>query len=233
MDPFTLLVLLMMASSPIFGGALVLSKWGDIMLALQGKKIAILGATGTGKTTMYEFLTKKSLPEKHKQTLLATTIKGGIFKFDERNIVLKKATDVSGGEASLAEWQKLFNEADFVFYLIRTDELLNESELTVKRVNKDLEQMATWNTNRSKNKLILQKKLIFLVGNHWTTDSRFEIAKKEQKLMEYKDKFFDLLRLQINKLNVFKEVKVVVGCLGNKEDARDLIMNILTEICNK
>lgn len=234
MDPFTLLLLFMMASSPIFGGALVWSKWGDIKIALQGKKIAILGAPGTGKTTMFKYITEKILPEQYKQTLKPHHIKSGIFRFDDLKIVLKKSKDVAGNQTAMDIWRELFMEADLVFYMIRSDELLNKSKSILDRAAKDLELMVKWDGDCSKNKL--KKKLIFLVGNHWTTDQRFERAKKDNKLAEYEQEFTELLRehkCQLRGDGKSSEVKVVVGCLGNETDARHLIVNILTEICNK
>jgi GTPase SAR1 family protein len=105
--------------------------WDEIVCRLRGKKVAILGGQAVGKTTLCDFLSKGSIPEKYEQTSLDRTC-GRYFKLEELNlkIYLKSSWDVGGGDKSRPEsllqyWKKIVDQSEIVFYLVNVYVLLN------------------------------------------------------------------------------------------------------------
>ena len=65
--PFILVGIGIAVVTALVGTTIV--KWDAIVIALQGKKLAVLGERGVGKTHLISFLTSGSLPAEYKQTL--------------------------------------------------------------------------------------------------------------------------------------------------------------------
>ncbi len=46
----------------LIGGTAIALSWDDIVISLKGKKLAVLGARGVGKTHLLKFLSTGSIP---------------------------------------------------------------------------------------------------------------------------------------------------------------------------
>ena len=174
--PFPLIIPIIIALA--VGGAVggvVVSNWENITYALKGKKIAVLGARAVGKTTLLKYMEKDILIERYKQTLDKQKIER--IKLEELDIMLKKTDDVSGDKAAYGAWKKLFEEADLVLYIIRTDMLLKHDLTTEKRVEDDLRQVEGWIRECDPKN---PKKQFFIVGNHWDSDPDFKNLTPDQ-----------------------------------------------------
>jgi hypothetical protein len=45
-------------------------RWNEIVMVWKGKRLAVLGERGVGKTHLVKFLSTGSIPEEYKQTVL-------------------------------------------------------------------------------------------------------------------------------------------------------------------
>ena len=71
------IILAVLAAAAIAGVAL---NWEEIIKALKGKKLAVLGARKTGKTRLVKFLTEGSIPEHYRATSEAEDVSGRRFQ---------------------------------------------------------------------------------------------------------------------------------------------------------
>lgn len=208
-------------------GGVVVSNLENIAYALQGKKIAVLGARAVGKTTLLKYMEKGILIERYKQTLDKKEIERTRLKLGDLDILLKKTDDVSGGESSYSVWEKLFHEADLVLYIVRTDMLLKHDSNTEKRTEKDLEQIRIWNKKGDSKK----QKQFFIVGNHWDTDPIFKNLTDSQ-IGDYREQFTSLP--VVKKMTLLAggaaKVKIALGSLANEKDADTLITTIFRQV---
>ena len=140
------------------------------MDALKGKKIAVLGARAVGKTTLLKYMEKGILIERYKQTLDKQEIERTRIQLGDLDIRLKKTDDISGDKSAYGVWKKLFDEADLVLYIVRTDMLLKYDSNTEKRTEDDLKQVHIWLKECNSKK----QKQFFIVGNHWNSDPVFD-----------------------------------------------------------
>ena len=106
---------------------------------VSGKKLAILGARGVGKTHLLTFLTTGSIPESYKHRRES---KG-------RRSLSLKIGDLPGGPETYAEWKEIFGEA----YLI--DKLMEHDAEAENRVRRD---MRRWLKDR--------RPPFFIIGTH-------------------------------------------------------------------
>jgi len=129
-------------------GTTIAVKWNEIQIALKGKKLAILGARGVGKTHLIKFLSSGSIPAQYKQTIAPEKASSRRFQLKDLDIKVKDTLDVSGDKAAYAEWRERHDESDVVFYLLRADRLIARDAEVEARVSGDLRHIGGWVDSR-------------------------------------------------------------------------------------
>lgn len=205
--------------------------WDDIIFALQGKKIAVLGQRAVGKSSLLKCaFEEKDLEdlEKYIQTLISKEVVRKHLKFDELDIRLKTTKDVSGSEEALLEWKTLFSESDIILYLVRTDKLFNNDNEHIERVTRDMEYLGEWMKDSQ------SKKQVFIVGNHWYDDDDLKFMKLIYKSESgsYRDEFndLDIVKHMKRLAGGADKVKVALGCLKNYNLGIKLINEIFKQV---
>ncbi|QSV63916.1 MAG: hypothetical protein HEQ26_15320 [Dolichospermum sp. DL01] len=133
--------------------------WKTIIIFLTGKKLAVLGDKGTGKTTLLNYLIKKVLSQGYYQTRYVHDTDEQRFYLNDKWISLKKSKDVGGDTSFHDEWEKLFKESDLIFYMVRSNLLINDDPETNNRVKDDLELIQGWRNKYDSNN---RKKLLII-----------------------------------------------------------------------
>jgi predicted GTPase len=211
-------------------GGLAVHKWEDVQFALRGKRIAVLGARQVGKTTLLTYITKGVLIESYKANVLNTDTERKRLKISDLDIRLRKTKDVAGSNSAdqRFEWHNLCKDSDFIFYIVRTDLLLQRNKETEERIKDDLRHIGEWIKDSDK--------LVVIVGNHWNTDSEYRNLTPD-KVGQYVDKFKALPIMQdINTLaGGAAKVRVALGSLEPNEDkfAEILVTAIFTQVLRK
>lgn len=108
----------------------------------QGKNIAIIGPTASGKNSMFSRLKRESPPPEHIQTRGAEKV--GSFKFkwlvdgEKVEFNCRKSINV-GGEIDERErnWADACKDADAIFYLVDIKNLLSDKDTTIARIRQD------------------------------------------------------------------------------------------------
>jgi energy-coupling factor transporter ATP-binding protein EcfA2 len=205
----------------------VVSNWENIVYSLKGKKIAVLGARRVGKTTLLKYMEKGILIERYNQTVNKEDIQRTRIKLGDLDILIKKTEDVSSSEIAYFYWKKLFEEADLVLYIVRTDRLLDKDSGTEKRTENDLKQIQNW----IKELGATERKQFFIVGNHWNSDPRFKNLTRDT-IGDYQNEFTSLpIVKKITQLaGGAAKVKVALGSLANEQDADNLIKEIFRQV---
>jgi energy-coupling factor transporter ATP-binding protein EcfA2 len=206
-------------------GGTVVSNWENITYTLKGKKIAVLGARAVGKTTLLKYMEKGILIERYKQTLDKQEIERKRIQLGDLDIWLKKTDDVSGDKAAYGVWKKLFEEADLVLYVVRTDMLLKHDSSTEKRTEDDLRQVQSWIKECN------SKKQFFIVGNHWDSDPDFKNLTPDQ-MGNYVDRFraLPVVKRMTQLAGGAATVKVALGSLATERDSETLITTIFRQV---
>ncbi|NET45561.1 hypothetical protein [Okeania sp. SIO2B3] len=167
MDPITIALIIIGSFLAGAGGIYGILEWKHILIELKGKKLAVLGAKGTGKTTLLNYVIKGILSEGYHQTKYAKPTDERRFILDKNTwISLKKSTDLGGDTSFRTEWQSLFEDSDLVFYLVRADLLIKNDQYTQSRVEKDLGFIQSWwqsYDSKNKKKFFNKKKKKLLI----------------------------------------------------------------------
>jgi hypothetical protein len=214
----------------LIGGAAVLS-WDEILIAWKGKKLAVLGARGVGKTQLISFLSTGSLPESYKQTIGTTKASGRRFQLKDLDLAFRETRDVSGSSDAYAEWKALCNESDIVFYLLRSDHLLgvgpdaDKKSSTEARVKRDLRHISEWLKVRS------EKPRFFVIGTHSDRDPGYRRL-NESNQGDYADKFMALpvMKELVQRGGGRSAVEVAVGSMQFKSDAETLVYSVFCQL---
>ena len=215
-------------------GAGIVYKWDDIADALQGKKIAVLGARGVGKTTLLKYMETGEIEKRHKQTLdkeevkLKSSILNNRLNLNNLDIRIKSTYDVSGDTSAYHVWKKLVDESDLIFYVVKTNILLEDGKdsVTEKRYKDDMYHIGKW-IKESKS-----KKQLFIVGNHFESDPNFKkfVNLKQDQIGDFNDAFIRLPTVEkmIQFAGGLTKVKIVLGSLADEKYAKQLIIAIFT-----
>lgn len=211
--------------SALVGGATLAAYWDDIIIAFKGKKLAILGARGVGKTHLSKFLSYGSIPEAYKQTVAPEKAASHRFQLKDLDLKIKESLDLSGDKAAYAEWKELADQSDVIFYLVRADRLIDGDEDVEERARDDLRQIGRWLEARS------ARPLFFIVGTHCDLDREFAML-TDDTMGGYMDKF--------RKLSIVGElvarggggqlVKVVLGSMKTLHDTEALVYQIFMQV---
>lgn len=114
------------------------------MKGLEGKRIAVIGATASGKNSLIARLKSEKIPTEHAQTRGTETV----GKYDIRfpvpgnkaiEFTALKSVNVGGEEDERDRfWAGACRASDIVFYLVDVKRLIVDREATLKRVREDI-----------------------------------------------------------------------------------------------
>jgi hypothetical protein len=123
----------------------------DLMRWWNGKTIAVIGATASGKNSFYDCLLEKNPPKEHIQTrgmekVNSFTIKRNIQGHGTIELRCKRSVNV-GGEVDerIRFWSQACSDADFIFYLVDMARL-NDSDFHdtyYSRIGSDLQWLGS------------------------------------------------------------------------------------------
>jgi tRNA U34 5-carboxymethylaminomethyl modifying GTPase MnmE/TrmE len=185
--------------------------WDSFVILLKGKKIAVLGARFSGKTTLLTFLSKGETCGKYFPNSMTFPVSPRRFALKDLQFNLKETKDVTGSEF-LYDWKKLHDESDFVIYLI------NAANLDKERILYDLKKINEWRTDKE------CKSKFLIVATHMDMDSAY-MALKPQDRGEFQDRFVSNLGRYLAPFK--KQPLVILGSLDNQKNTEDLVFNII------
>ena len=206
-------------------GAVALN-WDKIVIALEGKKLAVLGERRVGKTVLINFLTEGTIPEKYEQTIAKEKTAARRFKLKDLSLKIKALNDVPGSKDDYAVWKSITDDADIVLYLLRIDKLMKGDKRTEDRVEADMWQIGRWLQENPK------KFPLFIIGTHCDLTKPDLTKLPEDQIGDYKDRVYKMPIIQkIVQLGGGKnKVRVVLGSLKWKRDTEKLVFQILSEL---
>nr|GFC54263.1 hypothetical protein [Tanacetum cinerariifolium] len=87
--------------------SLVTEAWDKVVLAITGKRIAVLGPRGSGKSTLLNFLSAGTLSTNNEQTVSSQKVASNRLSMAELKFDLKSTIDVPGGPDAQEDWQRV------------------------------------------------------------------------------------------------------------------------------
>lgn len=206
-------------------GTTIAVKWDDIVVALKGKRVAVLGARAVGKTHLIKFLSSGSIPAEYKQTVAPEKTSGRRFHLRDLDLKVKDTLDVSGDKAAYAEWKQLHDQADLVLYLLRADRLIAGDAAVEERVRDDLRHIGGWLDART------SRPRFFIIGTHCDLDSGFA-ALSQDRIGDYVDKFrkLPIVGELVARGGGGQVAKVVIGSMKTIPDTEALVYQLFMQV---
>ncbi len=200
--------------------------WLAIFFA--GKKIAVLGARGVGKTHLIEFMTTGSIPVTYHQTVAPRKTPSRRFQLKDLDIKIKPIVDIGGAVEARGSWQQQVNDADIIFHLFRADQFMpgvQENKKEISRVLDDAQHIHDWIKEKKKSRTV------FLIGTHCDQDPAFRGATHE-RYGDYVDKFRKLQAIRDLVLHHGGEAlhHLIVGSMKSEEDTERLVAEIFRTV---
>lgn len=206
--------------------------WDDIFDSsenkqrLAGKKMAVLGARGVGKTTLYHFLQHSSLDTASKEYAQTTTKNkidackvdiGGI------KIYLSVNYDVSGNsDMALRDWIEQIEGADYILYMADADKLLCKDDKSHHKANvsKDMRNISEYVRSASGK---ASGKIVFFIINQCD-----KVKEYHEDLKKFEEKIQQLSVVQETQLRLggSDECRIILGSLADNTEAKKLVEQI-------
>lgn len=221
MDPVSIITVVVVALASAAAGATVTANWDSIVIWWKGKKVGILGAEESGKTTLLSFLKEGSIPTEYDETLGAIPSKAKRVKIRDLELLLQAGKDVGGRRRARDQnWRDIVLESDIILYLIRAHEL-DQRSLT-ERIREDAEMIEGWIREREK------PPTIAIVGTHADCDERFLSASRKEleNLFEQNDEIRRLVVL----FGGSQRTLVLLGSLKTLDDSERLAFALLSQL---
>ena len=208
----------------LLAGTTIVFKWDELIVALKGKRLAILGARGVGKTHIVKFLSTGSIPAEYKQTVAPEKASSRRFQLKDLDLKVRDSLDVSGDKAAYGEWKELHDQADVVFYLLRADRLVACDRDVESRVRDDMKHIGIWLESRN------PRPRFFIIGTHCDLDSEFRTTSADN-IGDYVDKFQRLRIVQefVARTGGTQQSKVVLGSMKTLQDTEALVYQIFMQ----
>lgn len=206
-------------------GTTIAVQWDQIVVAFKGKRLAVLGARGVGKTHLIRFLASGSIPAEYKQTVAPEKASARRFQLKDLDLKVRDTLDVSGDKAAYAEWKELHDKADVVFYLLRADRLIAGDPEVESRVRDDLRHVGGWlDAHKSRPRF-------FIIGTHCDFDGEFT-ALSADRLGDYMDKFrkLPIVAELVARAGGAQQAKVVLGSMKSLQDTEMLVYQIFMQV---
>jgi len=219
-----LIIWISVAVVSALAGTTIAIKWDNIVIALKGKRLAILGARAVGKTHLFKFLTTGSIPTEYSQHMARKTT-AHRFQLKDLDLKIRESLDLPGAEDAYPDWKKVFNEADFVFYLLRADRLLAGDSGVEQRVRADLRHIGEWLNNR------IPQPPLFIIGTFCDLDPEFKDLSPDKR-GDYVDKFRRLpivFELMAHAGGTWQN-KVILGSMKSLLDTEALVYEIFNQV---
>ena len=156
-----------------------------------GKKIGFIGTDKVGKSTLWKYMCEKIVYGNLASTVAVDQEKGLIIRIqnneDSKDKFLKIVNDAGGQDIYLESKEKVFNQSDYIIYVLRSDIFLNKNldyktslenaktdkrKFTVNAVKTDFELF-----NKSKKK----HSQFIIVGNYFSCFSDFSNSEFKNK----------------------------------------------------
>jgi energy-coupling factor transporter ATP-binding protein EcfA2 len=217
--------LIVIAVASLLVGTAIGSNWDAIVVKFKGKKLAVLGARGVGKTHLVKFLATGSIPNDYKQTVAPEKSSSRRFQLKDLDLNVKESLDVSGDKAAYAEWKELHDQADLVFYLMRADKLIAGDRDVEARASEDLAHIGTWLESRK------SRPLFFIIGTHCDLDVEF-CSLTDDRIGDYVDRFrrLPIVMELVARGGGSQQAKVVLGSMKTVGDTEALVYEIFRQV---
>lgn len=200
----------------------------NIIAALTGKRFAVLGERGVGKTVLINFLTKGTLSQDYIQTLDLKKTASNYFKLKDLKLSIKQSKDVPGDTDFFALWEDIVQNSDIVLYLLRADKLMAGDKYTEERVKRDMGQIGEWLKGNPK------KFPLFIIGTHCdlTDPDLTKLPKNERGYYEDKLRKMPTFQEIVLRGGGGRKVRFVFGSLKSKDTVERLVYRIIDQVVN-
>jgi energy-coupling factor transporter ATP-binding protein EcfA2 len=142
--PLPLIPVAIAAGVAVVAGGIALAV-PRVMRPLKGKRIAVLGARGVGKTTLLQILRDRRLPSRKRGS--TDPAPEGLFSMEvqRKSVNFAVPNNVSGnGGLGYPVWKQEFKQSDFVWYLFRADLIAQGDAETLEDVRGHLDMFRAW-----------------------------------------------------------------------------------------
>lgn len=243
--PFLIDDLLMLVVAIGAIGISTTTSWGLILTALKGKKIAVIGARGSGKTTFFlylEMVQKENLETEMTRTQKETRSSSINLDISGNNkkVFFQSTFDLPGSEEYRdgTQWKKSVNNSDIVLYFVHAAALLRGidksnlrnqkksveeiKQLSEQRVQDDLYWLFEWIRDMEKEK---NKNLkTFIIGNHF--DEIDEQFSNSNKIEGYENEF------NANKVisQYGRGMIKIIGSLKSRETMKHILERVVENL---
>lgn len=193
-----------------------------LLISFKGKRIAVVGARGVGKTHLLSYLSRGQLPSEPAQTLVPEKMPARNLEIAGRDVPLKSTHDVSGDVSSYREWRRLLKKADITLYLVRFDLLATDDADHKKRVRDDAQHIRD---------MVDASKPVVIVGTHCDLDPRFGQVTLES-IGTYSDAFRSNPAVHEVALRIGKpeRIRYAFGSLKTLDSSKRLAAEILKQV---
>jgi len=188
--------------------------WDEIINFFKGKRIAILGAKSTGKTTLHNFLTNGEL----KGGTGIEDTKSNVLKLNDLKFYIKSFKDITGSEDFVNVWADFIKDSDFTFYMIDSSKIFNNDYSYIKLVEKQLSLIGDCYEKLKRN----DKVSIICV-----------FSDKVQKFIDNKEQFEQQMKTLLARASLHVNSFIFVGSLVNDDYKQKLVYDLLNTIKSK
>ena len=208
--PITLIRLIIAGAGILFTSFTAIF-WDELNVLFKGKRLAILGAKATGKTTLHNFLTNGKL----KGGTGIEQTKSHSFKLKDLKFHIRKGKDITGSEDFVSDWTKIITDCNYTFYMIDSERVYKNDFEYIKLIENHLS----------------------IIGCHYEKLSKKDkvnivcaFSDKIADFTENKNKFEKTIKDRLGNALNYVDCQIFVGSLKSDEYKQDMVYTILNTI---
>lgn len=143
-----------------------------VVRSLKGKRFAILGPAGAGKSTFINFLRTGEVTLAYEQTAEPIRLNGKKIKLQEHELKIEEFVDVPGTKDFHATWKAQALSSDVICYLFDAHQFSRDVDY-VHAVFAEIRHVTEWRRDRKKSSTVVP---LFVIGTHLDQMSDYRAA---------------------------------------------------------
>lgn len=199
-----------------------------IVRPLKGKRFAVLGPAGAGKSTFINFLRTGEVTLAYEQTAEPTRLNGKKIKLQEHELKIDEFVDVPGTKDFHATWKTQALSSDVICYLFDAHQFSYDTDYA-HAVFAEIRHVTEWRRERERNSTAVH---LFVIGTHLDQVPDYRAAEPDEQVRLTSTLWTTGSFSELSRRAGGGTTKCLVGSLATQKGSEQLVGRVISVVAS-